>query len=526
MTFDIVVVGAGASGLTAAAYLAKYGRSVLLCEKEPVCGGLVNSFTRDGFTFDGGARALEDAGVLFTMLRQLGLQIEFVKNHITLGIEDQMLDMESKTSIESYAEMLKKLYPESAAEIDIIARDLRQITQAMDIQYGIDNPLFLDPKKDGKYFATRVLPWMLKYALNVGKVQSKDKPVVPYLRQFTANQALLDIITQHFFTDTPAYFALSYFKIFQEYYYPKGGTGVFIEKLVEFIKNHGGTIRTGTEIASIDPIGKTVTTAGGEQIAYRQLLWTADQKHLYNSVALDGQKHPALAAALNERKAYLADKTGNDSIFSLFLTTDLDPGYFRSIASGHVFFTPSRAGQSQAGPIPLEGSQDEIREWLEKYLPLTTYEIAIPALRDPDLAPPGKTGLIISILCDYTLTKRIAEQGWYDEFRKLVARVIVETLDKTLYPGLAAALTLSFSSTPLTIQRLNGSTDGAITGWSFRNQPVPAESRLTRIANAAGTILPDVYQAGQWAYSPAGLPVSLITGKVAADKIQKRLGKE
>jgi protoporphyrinogen oxidase len=115
--------------------------------KGTVCGGLVNSFTRDGFTFDGGARALEDAGVLFTMLRQLGLQIEFVKNHISLGIEDQMLDMESKTSIDDYADMLKKLYPESAADIEVIAKDLRQITQAMDIQYGIDNPLFLDPNR-------------------------------------------------------------------------------------------------------------------------------------------------------------------------------------------------------------------------------------------------------------------------------------------------------------------------------------------------------------------------------------------
>lgn len=525
MIFDSIVVGGGASGLTAAAYLAKYGHSVLLCEKEAVCGGLVNSFARDGFTFDGGARALEDAGVLFTMLRQLGLQIEFVKNHISLGIEDQMLDMESKTSIENYADMLKKLYPESAADIDVIAKDLRLITRAMDIQYGINNPLFLDPKKDGKYFATHVFPWMFKYALNVGKVQSKDQPVIPYLRQFTTNQALLDIISQHFFADTPAYFALSYFKIFQEYYYPKGGTGVFIEKLVEFIKTHGGTIRTGTEIASIDPIGKTVTTADGEQIAYRQLLWTADQKRLYNSAVLDEQAHPQLAAALTERKAYLADKTGSDSIFSLFVTTDLEPDYFKSIASEHVFYTPSRAGQSQAGPMPLEGTQAEIQAWLQKYLALTTYEIAIPALRDPDLAPPGKTGLIISVLCDYTLTKRISEQGWYEEFRQLVSRVMVETLDKTLYPGLAAALRQSFSSTPLTIQKISGSTDGAITGWSFRNHPVPAENRLVRIANAASTILPDVYQAGQWTYTPAGLPVSLITGKVAADKIHKRLGK-
>ncbi len=525
MVFDVIVVGAGASGLTAAAYLAKYGRSVLLCEKEPVCGGLVNSFTRDGFTFDGGARALEDAGVLFTMLRQLGLQIEFVKNHISLGIEDQMLDMESKTSIDDYADMLKKLYPESAADIEVIAKDLRQITQAMDIQYGIDNPLFLDPKQDGKYFITHVFPWMFKYALNVGKVQSKDQPVIPYLRKFTSNQALLDIISQHFFADTPAYFALSYFKIFQEYYYPKGGTGVFVEKLVEFIKKHGGTIRTSTEIASIDPIGKTVTTADGEQIAYRQLLWTADQKRLYNSAVLDEQTHPELTAALTKRKAYLADKTGSDSIFSLFVTTDLEPDYFKSIASEHVFYTPSRAGQSQAGPMPLKGTKAEIQAWLEKYLALTTYEIAIPALRDPDLAPPGKTGLIISVLCDYTLTKRIADQGWYDEFKQFVARVMVETLDRTLYPGLAGALMLSFSSTPLSIQKVAGTTDGAITGWSFRNQSIPAESRLTRIANTANTILPDIYQAGQWAYSPAGLPVSLITGKVAADKIQKRLGK-
>ena len=73
MIFDSIVVGAGAAGLTAAAYLAKYGHSVLLCEKEAYCGGLINSFTRDGFTFDGGIRALEDAGVFFTMLRHLGV---------------------------------------------------------------------------------------------------------------------------------------------------------------------------------------------------------------------------------------------------------------------------------------------------------------------------------------------------------------------------------------------------------------------------------------------------------------------
>lgn len=526
MGFDTVIVGAGAAGLTAAAYLAKYGHSVLLCEKEAYCGGLINSFTRDGFTFDGGIRALEDAGVFFTMLRHLGVEIDFVKNHVSMGIEDQIFNIETEASIDDYAAVLKKLYPESADEIEVITKDLHLISRAMDIQYGINNPLFLDPKTDGKYFATKVFPWLIKYALNVGKVQSKAKPVIPYLRQFTSNQALLDIITQHFFAETPAYFALSYFRIFQEYHYPKGGTGVFIEKMTALIKEYGGVIRTNTPVQQVDPIEKTVTTAEGEKIAYRHLLWTADQKRLYNSITLDSQKQPGLSAAIDERKDFLADKTGNDSILSLFLTTDLDPSFFKSIATGHVFYTPSRVGQSKAGALPLSGTRSEIEDWLQKYLSLTTYEISIPALRDPDLAPPGKTGLIISILFDFNLTKRIADQGWYDEFKQFAARVIVETLDRTLYPGLSAALTSAFSATPLTLQEITGATEGAITGWSFRNNPVPAEYRLARIANAVNTIVPDISQAGQWTYSPSGLPVSLITGKVAADKIHKLLSKK
>jgi hypothetical protein len=33
-----------------------------------------------------------------------------------------------------------------------------------------------------------------------------------------------------------------------------------------------------------------------------------------------------------------------------------------------------------------------------------------------------------------------------------------------------------------------------------------------------------VYQAGQWTYSPSGVPISILTGKLAADKAIKDLG--
>ena len=69
--YNTIVVGGGIAGLTAAAYLSRGGEKVLLIEKNGECGGLVNSFTRDGFHFDAGVRALEDAGIIFPMLKNL-----------------------------------------------------------------------------------------------------------------------------------------------------------------------------------------------------------------------------------------------------------------------------------------------------------------------------------------------------------------------------------------------------------------------------------------------------------------------
>ena len=164
-----------------------------------------------------------------------------------------------------------------------------------------------------------------------------------------------------------------------------------------------------------------------------------------------------------------------------------------------------------------------IEEWLGRFLDYTTYEISYPALRDASLAPAGKTGLIISSLFDYALTKHIEAMGWYDAFKKLMADRMIQVLDASIYPGLKAALSDSFTSTPLTLQRISGNSDGAITGWAFTNDFIPAVNSLPRVASSVLTPIPDTYQAGQWTYSPSGLPISILTGKLAADKVLKDL---
>ncbi len=525
MIYDVIVVGGGASGLTAAAFLASNGHATLLLEKEPRCGGLVNSFIRDGFTFDGGLRALDNAGALFPMLKQLGIEIEFINNQISLGIEDQVIQIESDQNITDYEDLLKKLYPESSDEISAIIRDIKQIMRYMDIQYGIDNPLFLDIKKDREYFIRKVLPWVIKYALTVHKITAKNQPVGSYLSRFTDNQSLIDIISQHFFTDTPAYFALSYLSIYQDYYYPKTGTGAFIQKLADYIQRHGGEIRTNAELTSINLEKQTVRIKSDDEFKYRHLLWTADQKSLYEMIDVDSLEEQKTIDTVREKKSSLAGMSGNDSVFTLFLSTNLDKSYFTAISSGHFFYTPSREGQSSAGDPPINGSWEEIRGWLDKFFALTTYEISIPVLRDSSLAPEGKTGLIISVLFDYKLTKRIYDKGWEKTFRDTVGELMIKTLDRSIYSGLAGSVDDTFTSTPLTLQKLTGNTDGAITGWSFTNHPMPAENRLVMIGNSVKTPLPNVHQAGQWTYSPSGFPIALITGKLAADRIDKRLKK-
>jgi phytoene dehydrogenase-like protein len=525
MIYDAIIVGGGASGLTAAAYLAKFGHSILLLEKQPYCGGLINTFTRDGFTFDGGIRALDNAGALFPMLKQLGIDLDFVDNPITVGIEDQVIWVESEHSLADYQGLLSQLYPESVDEIAAIIDDIKHIMRDMKIQYGINNPLFLDIKEDRDYFIKEIFPWMFKYALTVRKVAAKNQPVDEYLQNFTQNQSLIDIIAQHFFTKTPAFFALSYFNLYQDYFYPKGGTGTFIQSLVDLIQHNRGEIKTDTAVKSIDLEKKAVVTEDDDVINYRYLLWTADQKTLYDIVNTDNLVEQKTRDAVRERKELLAGMTGNDSIFSLFLSADLNKSYFEGIASGHFFYTPSREGQTQAGNPPIGATWEDVQSWLARYFALTTYEISIPVMRDSTLAPEGKTGLIISVLFDYQLTKFIYDQGWEEPFRTFAADLMIKTLDEMIYPGLAGSVRDSFTSTPVTVQRLTGSTDGAITGWAFSNYPMPAESRLVRIANAVNTPLPNVYQAGQWTYSPSGLPVSLITGKLAADKINQRLKK-
>lgn len=59
---DIIIIGAGLTGLTLAYYLQKSGRSVIVIEKERKAGGVIGTISEDGFVFETGP----NTGVLST----------------------------------------------------------------------------------------------------------------------------------------------------------------------------------------------------------------------------------------------------------------------------------------------------------------------------------------------------------------------------------------------------------------------------------------------------------------------------
>lgn len=529
MSGQVVIVGGGLAGLTAAAYLARSGVRVILCEKEEKVGGLVNSFEYEGFMFDGGIRAIENSGIVTPMLRQLGIELPFVKNGVSIGIEDQVTSLDGPESLAGYLELLRAKFPGNAEEIAHFGDEIVKIMQYMDILYGIDNPLFLDLAKDREYLMKTILPWMFKFITTINKINKLDRPVGGHLEKMISSRSLIDMIAQHFFKETPTFFALSYFSLYLDYSYPLGGTGRLVDAMRQYIMDHQGEIRCDTRISRIDLDGRRVDVENGEPIEFDKLIWAADLKTLYQVVDQKTIADARVRKAVEARRQELADLSGCDSILTLYLTVDLDKSYFGSKSNPHFFYTPDRAGLSSLDVTCEEnaGRRSSDRQacidYLKRYLQLTTYEISCPVLRDETLAPAGKTGLIISTLFDYSLTSQIAGQGWYEDFKKLAADSIVDTLDKSIYPGLKAKVMDSFVSTPLTIQRLTGNTDGAITGWAFTNKTIPVVHRTTEVAKSVLTPMPDVLQAGQWAYSPSGLPIAIMTGKLAADRAIKML---
>lgn len=528
LKYDTIVVGGGIAGLTSTAFLAKNKQKVLLLEKNHEIGGLVNTFARNGFRFEAGVRALEDAGIIFPMLENLGIKLNVVKSHVTVGVEKELLNIKDLNSLYDYKKLLIRLFPENENEINHVVQIIRKIMKHMEVLYGVENPAFKDLKRDKKYIFKKLLPWLPKFIFTVGKINKMNMPVEDYLDTMISNPSLKDVIAQHFFKNTPTFFALSYFSLYLDYFYPLGGVGKLAEALENKIHELNGEIKTNTKIIEVHASKQLIIDENGQQYQYKNLIWAADLKTFYNITNIESLPEN-ITQDFAKQKTKMMESRGGDSVFSLYLEIDEPLETFGKIAHGHFFYTPLKQGLGETNRKELdellqnwpEVTKEKLWKWLHKFAQLNTYEISIPGLKDPTLVPEGKTGMIVSFLFEFDLIYKIEENGWTNEFKTEIENKMIDVLTASIYPMLKAKIINQFSFTPLSIKNRIGSSEGAITGWSFQ-KPIPVVHKMQFSDRSTLTPIPSVYQAGQWAFSPAGVPMSILTGKLAVDKILKK----
>ncbi|MDA3613850.1 phytoene desaturase family protein [Polluticaenibacter yanchengensis] len=130
MSKKIAIIGAGISGLSAAAYAAKHGNEVHVFEKHAQPGGRARQFTTEnGYTFDMGPSWYWMPDIIENFFRDFNHKPEDFYKLISLNPQFQIVFSDSKLSVPENYQELKKLFEQmekgSGEKLDAFMRSAR-----------------------------------------------------------------------------------------------------------------------------------------------------------------------------------------------------------------------------------------------------------------------------------------------------------------------------------------------------------------------------------------------------------------
>jgi len=143
--YDVIVVGAGLGGMTAASLLAKRGLSVLMIDQQNKPGGACTSFKREDHVFDVGAAMLYGFGEKgFRPFRSLINELEEpidVLAHVTLArMTFEGHEIIFWPDIDRFLEELFPLFPEEKNSLRVFYADLYKLYENIVIKNEIISP--------------------------------------------------------------------------------------------------------------------------------------------------------------------------------------------------------------------------------------------------------------------------------------------------------------------------------------------------------------------------------------------------
>ena len=492
---DIIVVGSGIGGLTAAALLQERGFSTLVFEKNRYPGGSCSSFQREGYRFDAGASVFYGFGDNSTsgtlnlhtrIFRKLGVEVRTISDPVQIHYHlPNGFSLPAYYNRHAFLDALIARFPHEAEGIKIFYRELDEVYEILSampagsledlthlLSVGASNPL-------------KTVALAMKSFRSMGKTARRyihDEELLRFIDIEAYSWAVQDAVS------TPlvnAGICLAD-RHFGGINYPVGGSGAIPAALCKGIEKFGGRICYQSEVAEI-------LIENGEARGVR---------------LADGSKHYA--------KAVISNATVWDT-FNGLITDErfrVDEKKFLRAPSWFQLFLGVDASVIPAGFYVHHILVDD---WQSYNQPGGTIYFSAPTILDPTLAPPGKH------IVHAFVTGEVEQWGHFERgssaylaAKEAFAETVISRTERIL-PGLSKAVELKVLATPLTHERYLNRFKG-----SYGPMLKPGQNILQKPQNT--TPIKNLFAAGDSTFPGQGVIAVTYSGVSCASYIARKFG--
>lgn len=494
-----IVVGTGAGGLSAAAYLAKEGFEVVALDQADRIGGFLAPFSLDGYKFDPGVHYIGQARRGQTLDRVLGgLGIDVERLFVEMDSEGfdayRFPDFEVRMcrGIERYRDRLVATFP---AERDGLHRIFDVVRH-----FGEVLPLFSLQGRPG--LSDLRAAWQLPKVLRWDRATFGD-----FLGHFLKDpraRAVLAAPDGAVGLPPAQLAALAGIGVLDHYldgaFFPRGGSGALRDALVGSAEQHGARFRTLANVSEIlvrDGAVTGVRLEDGERIEADIVVSDADPTITFGKLLTPAAVPSKLRSKIEATRPSL-------SCFVIYLGMKRDLRS-RGFGAFNVWDYPNWDLDAVYAPI-LAG---ELPRELAFFLSSST-------ARDDSgrLAPSGCSTLQISTFVPWEPFARWAEMRpeqrgpEYRQLRQDLADRLMEAVDRK-WPGLVGDVAVQRVATPLSNTDYARAVRGGIYG------PAHTPDQIGRRRFQAQTAIRGLYLTGAGVYG-GGVANCLAAGRTAA----------
>ena len=484
----VIVIGGGIAGLSAGIYALKAGFEAEIYEKNKVAGGECMGWNRKGYHIDNCIHWLtgtDKKTKLYDVWKTVGAidddtEYADTDKFYSSRFGDQELTLWNDLE-RTQAELIKAA-PEDEEEI---RKFIQHVEYAKSCVIPSDKPLDMMGIKDyiemGKDMAD--MPKVMK---EYGKINCGD------LAERFSNPTLRKMMCDYLPADYTAYsFLVSYATMASgNGNIPLKGSLAMSLRIAKKFKEMGGVLHTDSPVKRIVVEGRKaegIELEDGTVVKADYVISATDVGFLYGKL-IDSKYMPKdLAKAYEDRKAYPVT-----SGFQVAYAIDNDLS-----AKDTTFF--------DCEPLTI-GGNTFTRMSVKNY----SY--------DSSFAPEGKTVLQANIVqsdSDYEYWSSLEREEYKAKKEELAGELTKRIIAQ--FPELEGKIELLDCWTPLTYNRYCNAYHGSYMG--FVTTVGNKQMRFKGVVKG----IDGLYVAGQWVMSPGGLPIAVVSGKFAVQRILKKL---